>query len=76
MNSNIQNENAEIIGRPIIECLTEAYVTSYYDFMSSNFPEFAMKIIQEAFSEGVKDLKPMGKVSSIDFLGLFDKTDE
>jgi len=76
MNSKIENENAEKVGRPIIECLTEAYVTSDYGFMSKNFPELTMEITQEIFNEGVKDLKPMGNVSSIDFLGLFDKTDE
>ena len=76
MNSKIENKNAEKIGRPIIECLTEAYVTSDYNYMSKNFPELTKGITQEIFSEGVKDLKPMGKVSSIDFLGLFNKTDE
>jgi hypothetical protein len=76
MNSKIENKDAEKIGRPIIECLTKAYETSDYNFMSKNFPELTKSITQEIFSEGVKDLKPMGKVSSIDFLGLFNKTDE
>lgn len=76
MNSKIENENAEKIGRPIIECLTEAYVTSDYNSFSKNFPELTKGITQEIFSKGVKDLKPMGKVSSIGYIGLFNKTDE
>ena len=76
MANRINDENAELVGRPIIEGIIEAYSDSDYDKLFEFIPSARGKILQEDFNRASSALKALGKVLSIEYLAYFSKIKE
>ena len=76
MGCKINDKNAEMIGRPIIEGIVEAHSNSDYDKLIYLVPGMKGKFPQEDFQGAVSALKPLGKVLSIEYLAQFPKAKE
>lgn len=67
-------ENAEVVGRPIIEKIIAAHDQSDYALLKAQLPELS-KLPLEAFDEAVKTLRPLGTSTNILYLGHLRKID-
>ncbi|ROU02099.1 hypothetical protein EB809_00935 [Marinobacter sp. R17] len=72
----ITSDNAEAIGRPIIEQIITAHLNSDYDHLLAQVPTIRGKVPQEEFEEAAANLEPFGNVRSIEYLGHFAKVKE
>ncbi|GGX71458.1 hypothetical protein [Saccharospirillum salsuginis] len=76
MAEQISNENAELIGRPVIENIIDAHVNADYDRLVELIPGMKGQLSTEEFNEAVSKLSPMGKVVSIEYIGHLNKVKE
>ena len=76
MESRVNNENAELIGRPIIEGIIEAHSNSDYDKLIELVSGMKGKFSQEEFNEAASAVKALGRVLSIEYLACFSKVKE
>jgi len=76
MANRINDDNAELIGRPIIEGIVEAYSNSDYDKIIELIPSAKGKLLQENFNRASSNLKALGRVLSIEYLAYFSKIKE
>ncbi len=76
MKNRINNENAEFIGRPIIEGIIETHSNLDYDKLVELVPGMKGKFPQEEFNGAASAVKALGKVLSIEYLAYFSKIKE
>ena len=76
MDRRINNENAELIGRPIIEGIIEAHSNSDYDKLVEIVSGMKGKLPQEKFNGAASTINKLGKVLSIEYLAYFSKVKE
>ena len=65
MESRVNSENAELIGRPIIEGIIEAHSNSDYDKLIELVRGMKGKLAKEEFDEAASSVKTLGRVLSI-----------
>lgn len=76
MQNTITSENAELIGKPLIEQIIDAHTALDYDRLVELIPDMAGKVSEEEFIEAATELKEFGDVLSIEYLGEFSKVKE
>ena len=76
MRITINSENAEQIGRPIIESIIDAHANSDYHRLVELIPSMKGNFSQEEFLRAVVALEPLGNIQSIEYLGHFSKVKE
>ena len=76
MAKRINDENAELIGRPIIEEIIKAHSDTDYDKIIELIPSAKGKLLPENFNRGSARLKELGEVLSIEYLAHFSKIKE
>ena len=72
----INNDNAERIGRPIIEKVIEAHGKADYQLLTRTLSSRGDKPDFESFQDGVESLKVLGAVTNIEYLGYLKKPNE
>ncbi|WP_154660743.1 hypothetical protein [Marinobacter nanhaiticus] len=76
MKGEINDDNAERIGRPFIESIIEAHADADYDRLVELVPDVNGKLTEVEFAEAAVGLEPLGDVVSIEYLAQFEKVKE
>lgn len=76
MDTRVNNENAELIGRPIIEGIIEAHSNLNYNKLIELVSGMKGKLSKEEFDEAASAVKALGRVLSIEYLACFSKIKE
>lgn len=76
MKAGINDDNAERIGRPLIERVIEAHADSDYERLIELVPDAQGTLTEEEFAEACAGLEALGDVVSIEYLGQFEKVKE
>lgn len=76
MGNRVNNENAELIGRPIIEGIIEAHSNSDYDKLVELVSGMKDNFSQEEFNGAASAVKALGRILSIEYLAYFSKAKE
>lgn len=74
----LTKENAQAIGRCIIDEVLTAHETNDYALLTRHFsPEMKQNLTQEKFTHAVQEaIEPMGKVISREYLGHLKRVNE
>lgn len=71
----ITDDNAESIGRPILNKIIESLSASDHEQIIRDFPELKEQLASGVFLEAAKNVETMGELLSIEYLARLNKVE-